>query len=95
MKTKKAATPAARRSPRAAHQARDAAPAGAAAPAAAPGGELAAAEAATIDITFADLGLTAPMLKALSRRRLPAPHADPGAGGPARAQGTRHHRPGA
>ncbi len=30
------------------------------------GGELAAAEAATIDVTFADLGLTAPMLKALA-----------------------------
>jgi ATP-dependent RNA helicase RhlE len=33
---------------------------------ASPGGELAAAEAATIDVTFADLGLTAPMLKALA-----------------------------
>jgi ATP-dependent RNA helicase RhlE len=65
MKTKKAASPAARRTPRAATAAREAAPAQAVAAAAA-GGELAAAEAATIDITFADLGLTAPMLKALS-----------------------------
>jgi ATP-dependent RNA helicase RhlE len=67
MKTKKAASPAARRTPRAAMAtaAREAAPVQAVA-AAAPGGELAAAEAATIDITFADLGLTAPMLKALS-----------------------------
>ena len=67
MKTKKAASPAARRTPRAAMAtaAREAAPIQAVA-AAAPGGELAAAEAATIDITFADLGLTAPMLKALS-----------------------------
>jgi ATP-dependent RNA helicase RhlE len=65
MKTKKAASPAARRTPRAATAAREAAPVQAVA-AAAPGGELAAAEAATIDITFADLGLTAPMLEALS-----------------------------
>jgi ATP-dependent RNA helicase RhlE len=65
MKTKKAASPAARRTPRTATAAREAAPAQAVAAAAA-GGELAAAEAATIDITFADLGLTAPMLKALS-----------------------------
>jgi len=67
MKTKKAASPAARRTPRAAMAtaAREAAPVQAVA-AAAPGGELAAAEAATIDITFADLGLTAPMLEALS-----------------------------
>jgi ATP-dependent RNA helicase RhlE len=65
MKTKKAASPAARRTPRAATAAREAAPVQAVAAAAA-GGELAAAEAATIDITFADLGLTAPMLKALS-----------------------------
>ena len=74
MKTKKAASPAARRAPRAAAVAAVAAAAVAArepAPpaeiaTALPGGELAAAEAATIDITFADLGLTAPMLKALS-----------------------------
>jgi ATP-dependent RNA helicase RhlE len=74
MKTKKAASPAARRTPRAAAAAatttavaRAAAPEEITAPAAAsPGGELAAAEAATIDVTFADLGLTAPMLKALS-----------------------------
>jgi ATP-dependent RNA helicase RhlE len=74
MKTKKAASPAARRAPRAAAVAAVAAAAVAArepAPpaevfSASPGGEFAAAEAATIDITFADLGLTAPMLKALS-----------------------------
>jgi ATP-dependent RNA helicase RhlE len=68
MKTKKAANPAARRLPRAATSAtsaRETAPAEPVATAA-PGGELAAAEAATIDVTFADLGLTAPMLKALS-----------------------------
>ena len=68
MKTKKAANPAARRLPRAATSAasaRETAPAEPVATAA-PGGELAAAEAATIDITFADLGLTAPMLEALS-----------------------------
>jgi ATP-dependent RNA helicase RhlE len=65
MKTKKAASPAARRTPRAATAARDTAPA-AEIPVASPGGELAAAEAATIDVTFADLGLTAPMLKALA-----------------------------
>ena len=74
MKTKKAASPAARRTPRAATAAAATAAARAIAPAeeitdpivASPGGELAAAEAATIDVTFADLGLTAPMLKALS-----------------------------
>ncbi|HEX7547073.1 MAG TPA: DEAD/DEAH box helicase [Gemmatimonadaceae bacterium] len=71
MKTKKAANPAARRLPRAATSATSATSARETAPAepvatAAPGGELAAAEAATIDVTFADLGLTAPMLKALS-----------------------------
>ncbi len=74
MKTKKAASPAARRTPRAAAAAAATAAARETAPeesiaapvAASPGGELAAAEAATIDITFADLGLTAPMLKALS-----------------------------
>jgi ATP-dependent RNA helicase RhlE len=65
MKTKKAASPAVRRTPRAATAAREAVPVQAVA-AAAPGGEFAAAEAATIDITFADLGLTAPMLEALS-----------------------------
>ena len=68
MKTKKAASPAARRAPRAAAAAdatNGAAPTGEI-PAASPGGALAAAEAATIDVTFADLGLTAPMLKALS-----------------------------
>ncbi len=70
MKTKKAANPAARRSPRATGKTaavRETAPAEpiiTSTPA--PGGELAAAEAATIDVTFADLGLTAPMLKALS-----------------------------
>jgi ATP-dependent RNA helicase RhlE len=65
MKTKKAASPAARRSLRAATAAPETTPeAPIATPA--PGGELAAAEAATIDVTFADLGLTAPMLKALS-----------------------------
>jgi ATP-dependent RNA helicase RhlE len=68
MKTKKAAGHAARRTPRTAviaARARDTVPPD---PAAipAPGGELAAAEAATIDVTFADLGLTAPMLKALA-----------------------------
>ena len=69
MKTKKAASPAARRTkPRAAASAAAAPEARTAEPVAAtsPGGELAAAEAATIDVTFADLGLTAPMLKALS-----------------------------
>ena len=66
MKTKKAASPAARRTPRAASAARETAPVEAEIAAASPGGELAAAEAATIDITFADLGLTAPMLKALA-----------------------------
>ncbi len=69
MKTKKAATPAARRTkPRAAASAATAPETETAQPiaAASPGGELAAAEAATIDVTFADLGLTAPMLKALS-----------------------------
>jgi ATP-dependent RNA helicase RhlE len=65
MKTKKAARPAARRSPRAAIAAHAAAPTDPIVTPA-PGGELAAAEAATIDVTFADLGLTAPMLKALS-----------------------------
>ncbi len=65
MKTKKAASPAARRTPRAAAAARETAPVQEIV-AASPGGELAAAEAATIDVTFADLGLTAPMLKALS-----------------------------
>jgi len=68
MKTKKAASPAARRTPRTAAVAADAlesAPQEEIIPAA-PGGSLAAAEAATIDVTFADLGLTAPMLKALS-----------------------------
>jgi ATP-dependent RNA helicase RhlE len=65
MKTKKAASPAVRRTPRTATAAREAAPVQPVA-AAAPGGELAAAEAATIDVTFADLGITAPMLKALS-----------------------------
>jgi ATP-dependent RNA helicase RhlE len=67
MKTKKAASPAARRTPRTAAVAADGVPSEQEEIAAAsPGGELAAAEAATIDITFADLGLTAPMLKALS-----------------------------
>ncbi len=75
MKTKKAASPAARRTPRAAGTAAAATAAARAAAlpeeisipiAASSGGELAAAEAATIDVTFADLGLTAPMLKALS-----------------------------
>ena len=66
MKTKKAASPAARRTPRTAAVARDVASAAEAAATPAPGGTLAQAEAATIDITFADLGLTAPMLKALS-----------------------------
>jgi ATP-dependent RNA helicase RhlE len=74
MKTKKAASPAARRTPRAASAAAATAAARAAEPseevtepiAASSGGALAAAEAATIDVTFADLGLTAPMLKALS-----------------------------
>jgi ATP-dependent RNA helicase RhlE len=69
MKTKKAASPAARRStPRTAAVAagaRSSAPADEV-PVTSPGGELAAAEAATIDVTFADLGLTAPMLKALA-----------------------------
>jgi len=68
MKTKKAAGHAARRTPRTAviaARARDTAPQDPAATPA-PGGELAAAEAATIDVTFADLGLTAPMLKALA-----------------------------
>jgi ATP-dependent RNA helicase RhlE len=68
MKTKKAAGHAARRTPRTAviaARARDTVPPDPAATAA-PGGELAAAEAATIDVTFADLGLTAPMLKALA-----------------------------
>ncbi|MGH7653195.1 MAG: DEAD/DEAH box helicase [Gemmatimonadaceae bacterium] len=63
MKTKKAASPAARRTPRTGAVARTVATP---AVAPAPGGTLAQAEAATIDITFADLGLTAPMLKALS-----------------------------
>jgi ATP-dependent RNA helicase RhlE len=66
MKTKKAASPAARRTPRAASAARETAPVQTEIAAASPGGELAAAEAATIDVTFADLGLTAPMLKALA-----------------------------
>jgi ATP-dependent RNA helicase RhlE len=68
MKTKKAASPAARRTPRIAAVAVDvheSEPTPEVA-VASPGGELAAAEAATIDVTFADLGLTAPMLKALS-----------------------------
>jgi ATP-dependent RNA helicase RhlE len=66
MKTKKAASPAARRTPRIAAVARDAVAMAGTAVTAAPGGTLAQAEAATIDVTFADLGLTAPMLKALS-----------------------------
>jgi ATP-dependent RNA helicase RhlE len=74
MKTKKAASPAARRSSRAAVAARDAAAAAPTEPGefavptepAVSGGELAAAEAATTDVTFADLGLSAPMLEALS-----------------------------
>jgi ATP-dependent RNA helicase RhlE len=71
MKTKKAASPAARRTPRAAAAAaaaRETAPKAETEEiaVASPGGELAAAEAATIDVTFADLGLTAPMLKALA-----------------------------
>jgi ATP-dependent RNA helicase RhlE len=69
MKTKKAATPAARRTPRVAATARNATPAtDETTPIVAPtiDGTLAQAEAATIDVTFADLGLTAPMLKALS-----------------------------
>ena len=69
MKTKTAASTAARRTrPRTAAVegiARDAEPTEPVV-AAAPGGELAAAEAATIDVSFADLGLTAPMLKALA-----------------------------
>jgi ATP-dependent RNA helicase RhlE len=67
MKTKTAAAPAARRTSHAAPAKRDtmppatiAAPASLESPA-----SLAAAEAATIDISFADLGLTAPMLAAL------------------------------
>ncbi|HXD23743.1 MAG TPA: DEAD/DEAH box helicase [Gemmatimonadaceae bacterium] len=69
MKTKKAAGSAARRTPRAAAAARGVEPAREAP--AAPvvpdtGGTLAQAEAATTSITFADLGLTAPMLKALA-----------------------------
>ena len=66
MKTKKAASPAARRTPRTAAVAADADASTQEVAVASPGGELAAAEAATIDVTFADLGLTAPMLKALS-----------------------------
>jgi ATP-dependent RNA helicase RhlE len=69
MKTKKAATPAARRTPRVAATARSTTPpADETTPVAVPAlnGTLAQAEAATIDVTFADLGLTAPMLKALS-----------------------------
>ena len=69
MKTKKAASPAARRTPRVAATARSKTPvADEATPVVAPAldGTLAQAEAATIDVTFADLGLTAPMLKALS-----------------------------
>ncbi len=69
MKTKTAARPAARRTkPRIAAVDGTVSGAESAEPivVAAPGGELAAAEAATIDVTFADLGLTAPMLKALS-----------------------------
>ena len=69
MKTKTAAKPAARRTkPRPAAVEGIVADAEITEPvaAAAPGGELAAAEAATIDVTFADLGLTAPMLKALA-----------------------------
>ncbi|HEY2848702.1 MAG TPA: DEAD/DEAH box helicase [Gemmatimonadaceae bacterium] len=66
MKTKKAAESAARRTPRTAAVARNAPPP-IEPPVASPAtGTLAQAEAATIDITFADLGLTAPMLKALS-----------------------------
>ena len=69
MKTKRAASPAARRTkPRPAAVDGIVADAESPKPIAesGPGGELAAAEAATIDVTFADLGLTAPMLKALS-----------------------------
>jgi ATP-dependent RNA helicase RhlE len=69
MKTKKAASPAARRAPRVAATARSTTPAAdETTPVIAPAldATLAQAEAATIDITFADLGLTAPMLKALS-----------------------------
>ena len=73
MKTKKAASPAARRTPRTAAVARSAAPAVEADVTPAPGGTLAQAEAATIDVTFADLGLTAPMLKALSDAGYKAP----------------------
>jgi ATP-dependent RNA helicase RhlE len=65
MKTKTAASPAARRAPRTATVSRET-PMAAPVVMPAPGGELAAAEAATIDITFADLGLTAPMLQALA-----------------------------
>jgi ATP-dependent RNA helicase RhlE len=60
MKTKSAAPHAARRTTRAPVLARETAPVVVTAP-----NDLAAAEAATISITFADLGLTAPMLKAL------------------------------
>ena len=71
MITKRAASSAAKRTPRtaaAATAAHDAGPLEEIA-AASPGGAsgaLAAAEAATIDVSFADLDLTAPMLKALS-----------------------------
>jgi ATP-dependent RNA helicase RhlE len=66
MKTKKAATSAARRAPRAPREKAPAAEPVAIPAPDSPGGALAAAEAATTDVTFADLGLTAPMLKALS-----------------------------
>jgi ATP-dependent RNA helicase RhlE len=63
MKTKTAAPRAARRVPRTAHAAGTPEPAATAA--IDESGALAAAEAATIDITFADLGLTTSMLEAL------------------------------
>jgi ATP-dependent RNA helicase RhlE len=60
MKTKSAADHAARRTTRPPISGRESPPA-----VSLISGDLAAAEAATIDISFADLGLTAPMLKAL------------------------------
>ena len=74
MKTKKTASPAARRAPRATAAAPSvASTAEPSAATASAGGTLAQAEAATTDITFADLGLTAPMLKALSDAGYRAP----------------------
>ncbi|HTR77835.1 MAG TPA: DEAD/DEAH box helicase [Gemmatimonadaceae bacterium] len=74
MKTKKTASPAARRAPRATAAAPNvASTAEPSAATASAGGTLAQAEAATTDITFADLGLTAPMLKALSDAGYRAP----------------------